>query len=180
MLTQNICGFSQLHNCSFWFAYNKIELQRIIIIILPSFENIAGVLQRLRGCKINSSGEFPFDKWGVDGKDFLNFDPETLTWTSLSYKANHLATEWNSRYGLNDAYRKFSQTLCNTIHILKQVEAATDDTETGKFHQYVNMQYKGVCVCCFSLPLHGKSVRKREDTVGLIQAVFVQYMEGQP
>lgn len=157
MLTQNICGFSQLNNYSFWFAHNKVELQRIILL---SFENIAGVLQRLRGCKINISGEFPFDKWGADGKDFLNFDLETLTWISLSYKANHLAKEWNSRYGLNYAYRKFSQTLCNTIHILKQVEAATDDTETGKFHQYENMQYKGVCICCFSLPLQGIRCKK--------------------
>lgn len=89
------------------------------------------VLQRRQGCIINSLGAFSFDKWGVNGEDFLNFDPKTLKWTALSDKANHLATDLNGMNIMNHAYRHFDQILHNTMFKVKKAARSCDDPQTG-------------------------------------------------
>ncbi|XP_076119173.1 zinc-alpha-2-glycoprotein-like [Alosa pseudoharengus] len=104
----------------------------------PWFEKIdetitvtAGVVQRRRGCITNRSGVF--DKWAVDGEEFLTFDPQTLKWTPQTDEASHLATEWNTQDLRNRAYKSFGQNLCSKVHILKKEQAArpSDDAHTG-------------------------------------------------
>ncbi|KAL2080848.1 hypothetical protein ACEWY4_022701 [Coilia grayii] len=90
---------SQFHEHLAWFR--RIE------------KNIpAGILQRRHGCMTNSSGVSMFDEWGVNGEDFLTFDPETLTWTAVSDLAITMAVEWNKLDIRNHVYSNFGQSVC--------------------------------------------------------------------
>ncbi|KAL2080850.1 hypothetical protein ACEWY4_022703 [Coilia grayii] len=72
----------------------------------------AEVLQRRRGCMTNSSGVSAFDEWGVNGEDFLTFDPQTMKWTALSNMATTVAAEWNKLDIRNGVYSTFGQSVC--------------------------------------------------------------------
>lgn len=109
------------------------------------------LLQRRRGCITNSSKVFAIDKWGVNGEDFLSFDPQTLKWTALSDKANSLAKDWNTQTVMNGAYRHFSQMLCNNSKIFKQVARTNNDAQTGKCQPSESCFKVTVCLCLLSL-----------------------------
>ncbi|XP_048094511.1 hereditary hemochromatosis protein homolog isoform X3 [Alosa alosa] len=105
-----------------------------------SFEKIkqtitvsADILQRCQGCISNSTGKFVFEKWGVNGEDFLTFDPDALKWTAQIDEANPLATEWDGEYHMNHAYKYFGNSLCDKAHILKMKQAGrpSDGAHTG-------------------------------------------------
>ncbi|XP_076118627.1 major histocompatibility complex class I-related protein 1-like [Alosa pseudoharengus] len=78
----------------------------------------ADILQRRCGCIINSSGVFSFDEWGVNGEDFLTFDPQTLKWTALSYLAMPVALAWSFQDIMNRINSNFSLILCKTHNTL--------------------------------------------------------------
>ncbi|XP_062391256.1 class I histocompatibility antigen, Non-RT1.A alpha-1 chain-like [Sardina pilchardus] len=86
----------------------------------------AEILQRRRGCMVNSSGLFPFDQWGVNGEAFLTFDLHTLTWTPQTEHAASAAVEWNQldlkNQIRNHVYGDFCQTACRTSHSLAKRE----------------------------------------------------------
>ncbi|XP_076119164.1 BOLA class I histocompatibility antigen, alpha chain BL3-6-like isoform X1 [Alosa pseudoharengus] len=87
----------------------------------------ADILQRHRGCIINSSGKFVFDKWGVNGEDFLTFDPNALKWTAQTDEANPLASEWDGEHLRNNAYKIMLTRMLN----MKLLARPSDDAHTG-------------------------------------------------
>ncbi|XP_062389518.1 class I histocompatibility antigen, F10 alpha chain-like [Sardina pilchardus] len=92
----------------------------------------ADILQRRRGCLINSLGKSSFDKWGVNGEDFLTFDPHALKWTAQTDEANALATRWDGEHFMNNAYKDFANKLCSKTHNLMELAARpSDDAHTG-------------------------------------------------
>ncbi|XP_076120621.1 HLA class II histocompatibility antigen, DR beta 3 chain-like [Alosa pseudoharengus] len=93
--------------------YEHMDMRREINNMITQ---TADILQRSRGCTINSSGVFPFDKWVVNGKDFLTFDPRTLKWTALSFLAKPVAEEWNRKSFRNHIYGEFGQKECVKTH----------------------------------------------------------------
>ncbi|XP_041927058.1 class I histocompatibility antigen, F10 alpha chain-like [Alosa sapidissima] len=99
-----------------------------------SFEKIkqtitasADILQRRQGCVINSS----LDEWGVNGEDFLTFDPDALKWTAHTDEANPLASEWDGKRIMNNDYKAFGNNLCRKKMKMKQAGRATNGAHTG-------------------------------------------------
>lgn len=87
------------------------------------------VLQRYHRC-VNSSEVF--DKWVVNKKDFLSFDPLTLTWTTISDQAAPLVVEWSKLNTRNCIYRDFGLGLCKTAYNLTQAAQMSEVAQTGK------------------------------------------------
>ncbi|XP_062391252.1 hereditary hemochromatosis protein homolog isoform X1 [Sardina pilchardus] len=105
-----------------------------------SFEKIkqtitvsAEILQRRRGCSVSRSGKSSFDEWGVNGEDFLTFDPNALKWTAQTDEAELIAAEWDGHCYMNYAYKAFSNKLYAVLPILKRKVPArlSDDAHTG-------------------------------------------------
>ena len=83
---------------------------------------------------INSSGVSAFDEWGVNGEDFLTFEPQTLKWTPLSDLATPVAVEWNKHDIRNHVYGDFGQILCPETHNTLKLKRATwinESAQTG-------------------------------------------------
>ncbi|KAL2080846.1 hypothetical protein ACEWY4_022699 [Coilia grayii] len=108
------------------------------------------VLQRRRGCIKNSSGVSAFDEWGVNGEDFLTFDPQTVKWTALSDRAIALAVEWNNLDIRNYVYRNFGQSVCpETYHTLRMSRAAWINN-TGQTDMELHIFVKPILENAFS------------------------------
>ncbi|XP_076120225.1 class I histocompatibility antigen, F10 alpha chain-like isoform X2 [Alosa pseudoharengus] len=106
------------------------------------------ILQRRRGCKVNGSETFVFDKWGVNGEDFLTFDPKTLRWTPHSDLAVPVAEMWNQENNRNNVrnhvYGVFLQDKCWD---------ALNKTARGRMAQ--SESHKGLEVYMFAKPRQG-------------------------
>ncbi|XP_041927042.1 hereditary hemochromatosis protein homolog [Alosa sapidissima] len=151
-----------------------------------SFEKIkqtitvsADIFQRRRGCIINSSERFAFDKWGVNGEDFLTFDPDALKWTAQSDEANPLASEWDGEYHMNNAYKDFGNILYYLVPILKMHLPArpSDDAHAGMelhiFGKHIpggTVSYLQCLVADYSLS--GVSSQLTKDGVPLDHGVY--------
>ncbi|XP_062389521.1 class I histocompatibility antigen, F10 alpha chain-like isoform X2 [Sardina pilchardus] len=124
-------------------------------------------LQRRRGCLISSSGKSSFDEWGVNGEDFLTFDPSALKWTAQTDEADPLATEWDAEYRMNNAYKAFGNMLCSKALILKMELAArpSDDAHTG------------VELLIFSKPIPGGTYLQCHVTGSSLSRVSIQLTE---
>ena len=85
---------------------------------------------------INSSGISAFDEWGVNGEDFLTFEPKTLKWTPLSDRATALAAKWNKHYIRNRVFGDFLHHICPKTHDALKLRRATwinESAQTGNF-----------------------------------------------
>ena len=85
---------------------------------------------------INSSGVFAFDEWGVNGEDFLTFEPKTLKWTPLSDLATALAAKWNRHDIRNRVFGDFLHHICPKAHDTLKLKRATwinETAQTGNF-----------------------------------------------
>ncbi|KAG5282945.1 hypothetical protein AALO_G00036500 [Alosa alosa] len=151
-----------------------------------SFEKIkqtitvsADILQRHRGCIINSSGKSSFDKWGVNGEDFLTFDPNALKWTAQSDVGNPLATEWDGEYHMNNAYKDFGNILHSVLLMLKMKLPArpSDDAHTGMELHIFGEPILGRTVSYLQchvtgISLSGVSIQLTKDGVHLDHGVY--------
>ena len=83
---------------------------------------------------INSSGISAFDEWGVNGEDFLTFEPKTLKWTPLSDLATPVAVEWNKQDIRNHVFGDFLHQVCPKAHDalkLKRAPWINESAQTG-------------------------------------------------
>ncbi|XP_062391200.1 hereditary hemochromatosis protein homolog [Sardina pilchardus] len=146
-----------------------------------SFEKIkqtitvsAVILQRRRGCLISSSGK-SFDEWGVNGEDFLTFDPSALKWTAQTDEANPLAAEWDGELFMNNAYKAFGNSLYFVLE--KKLPARpSDDAHTGvELHTIVDAiagQTVSYLQCHVTgISLSGVSIQLTKDGVPLDHGV---------
>lgn len=102
------------------------------------------VLQRRRGCSINSS----FDQWAVNGEDFLTFDAETIHWTPKSDLAVPVAEEWDRQSARSYDYADFIQNVCvkskNEFNVIRdnvKREKSADSKLQIKFNDYYYYYY---------------------------------------
>ncbi|XP_062391260.1 class I histocompatibility antigen, F10 alpha chain-like [Sardina pilchardus] len=109
------------------------------------------ILQRRRGCQVNGSDIFVFDKWAVDGDDFLTFDPKTLRWIPQSDLAVPVAQEWNQETDWNNVrnyvYGVFLQDKCWD---------ALNKTAKGRTHSGSD-SHEGLEVYMFAKPIRGST-----------------------
>ncbi|KAL2080854.1 hypothetical protein ACEWY4_022707 [Coilia grayii] len=113
--------------CRGQFYQHSSWLQQISTLI----NNTAEVLQRRRGCT-NGSGISSFDKWGINGEDFLTFDPQTRRWSPDTELAGPVAQEWNQHPFRNHVHRSRIRAVCQDDQSLfKQKRAVKTVRDTG-------------------------------------------------
>ncbi|KAL2080849.1 hypothetical protein ACEWY4_022702 [Coilia grayii] len=149
------------------------------LLICAPLSHGSDVLQRRRGCNTNSSAVSAFDEWGVNGEDFLTFDPQTLKWTALSDRAIALAAEWNKLDIRNHVFRNFGQNVCpETYHTLRISKAAWVNN-TGQTDMELHVFVKPVpenafsCIRCHvtGSDLSGVRIQLTKDGVPLDSGV---------
>ncbi|XP_028848243.1 uncharacterized protein LOC114797441 isoform X2 [Denticeps clupeoides] len=98
--------------------------------IMKIITDTAGFVQRCRGCTGNRSEVTSFDKWRLNGDDFLTFNTTTQTWEPDSELAAPVASNWNQNSYWNLVDGEFSQNWCRKIlHVFVEKKAA------GRKHQ---------------------------------------------
>ncbi|XP_076119172.1 uncharacterized protein LOC143100113 isoform X2 [Alosa pseudoharengus] len=102
--------------------------------INQTIDGTTEILQRRSGCKANGSGVFAFDKWAVNGEDFLTVNHEALRWIPASELAVSVALEWNKQDVSNIirklAYRDFGQSVCEKSQKFKhQIQTWSKKTD---------------------------------------------------
>ncbi|XP_028847082.1 uncharacterized protein LOC114796764 [Denticeps clupeoides] len=112
--------------CSYQYREQVTRVEEIMKIITDT----AGFVQRRRGCTGNRSEVTSFDKWRLNGDDFLTFNTTTQTWEPDSELAAPVASNWNQNSSWNLVDGEFSQNWCRKIlHVFVEKKAA------GRKHQ---------------------------------------------
>ncbi|KAL2080840.1 hypothetical protein ACEWY4_022693 [Coilia grayii] len=76
----------------------------------------AEILQTRHGVLANHSGVFAFAHWGVNGEDFLTFDPPRLEWQPDSNMATSLARSWNKHKMRNQHFENSVLNVCKSLY----------------------------------------------------------------
>ncbi|XP_058864979.1 class I histocompatibility antigen, F10 alpha chain-like [Acipenser ruthenus] len=86
-----------------------------IRITMQRFNQTGGVhtLQRMYGCELDEDGtKRGFFQDGFDGKDFLSFDKDTLTWTAPVMQAVITKHKWDANRAGNQYWKGYLETEC--------------------------------------------------------------------
>uniref|UniRef100_A0ACB8EF92 Uncharacterized protein n=2 Tax=Sphaerodactylus townsendi TaxID=933632 RepID=A0ACB8EF92_9SAUR len=71
------------------------------------------ILQRMTSCELSNDGrKRGFYQFGYNGKDYLNFDKETLTWTAATGPALVTKMEWDAELANNQCMKDFLEEIC--------------------------------------------------------------------
>nr|QER90615.1 MHC class I alpha antigen [Acipenser dabryanus] len=84
-------------------------------ILTERFNQTGGVhtLQNMLGCELDDDGtKRGFDQYGFDGKDFLSFDKDTLTWTAPVMQAVITKNKWDADRAQNQYLKGYYETEC--------------------------------------------------------------------
>ncbi|XP_028848230.1 major histocompatibility complex class I-related gene protein-like isoform X2 [Denticeps clupeoides] len=140
--------------CSHQYQEQVTRFEEIMKIV-----NITtGLVQRHRGCTGNRSEVTSFDKWGLNGDDFLTFNTTTQTWEPDSELAAPVASNWNQNSDRNLVDGEFSQNWCRKIlHVFVEKKAAgRKHPETGFEVHILSKSVPGTpsrsLSCCVSGP----------------------------
>ncbi|XP_058864984.1 H-2 class I histocompatibility antigen, Q9 alpha chain-like [Acipenser ruthenus] len=86
-----------------------------IRIAMQRFNQTGGVhtLQRMYGCELDDDGtKRGFNQYGFDGKDFLSFDKDTLTWTAPVMQAVITKHKWDANRAGNQYWKGYLEGTC--------------------------------------------------------------------
>nr|XP_055075145.1 major histocompatibility complex class I-related gene protein-like [Misgurnus anguillicaudatus] len=89
----------------------KNEMQ----IIMDRFNHSEGVhtLQVMYGCELEDDGTTRgYYKFGYDGEDFINFDKNTLIWTSANPQAKIIKNKWNRDRAKAEHWKIYLENTC--------------------------------------------------------------------
>ncbi|XP_039174915.1 H-2 class I histocompatibility antigen, Q9 alpha chain-like isoform X2 [Crotalus tigris] len=69
--------------------------------------------QRVYGCELQGEeSKGGFDQFGYDGRTFLTFDKETLTWVAPQPQAQISQRKWDAVPGLNQGQKSYLEEIC--------------------------------------------------------------------
>ncbi|KAL7986527.1 hypothetical protein Chor_011693 [Crotalus horridus] len=69
--------------------------------------------QRVYGCELQGEeSKGGFDQFGYDGRTFLTFDKETLTWVAPVPQAQISQRKWDAVPGLNQGQKSYLEEIC--------------------------------------------------------------------
>ncbi|XP_060125735.1 major histocompatibility complex class I-related gene protein-like [Zootoca vivipara] len=70
-------------------------------------------LQLMYGCELSPDGHKEgYYRYGYDGRDFLTFDKETLTWTAADTEARVTERKWHPNLDQNQHYKRYLEEEC--------------------------------------------------------------------
>ncbi|XP_077779480.1 major histocompatibility complex class I-related protein 1-like [Podarcis muralis] len=70
-------------------------------------------LQWMYGCELSSDGrKGGYRQYGYDGRDFLAFDKETLTWTAAEMEAQVTKRRWDTELAANQRNKHYLEEIC--------------------------------------------------------------------
>ncbi|KAK6470096.1 H-2 class I histocompatibility antigen [Huso huso] len=84
-------------------------------IAMQRFNQTRGVhtVQNMYGCELDEDGtKRGFDQEGYDGKDFIIFDKDTLTWTAPVQQAVITKHKWDANRARNQGLKAYLETEC--------------------------------------------------------------------
>ncbi|XP_053158417.1 patr class I histocompatibility antigen, B-2 alpha chain-like isoform X2 [Hemicordylus capensis] len=70
-------------------------------------------LQNMYGCELSKDGHRGgYDQYSYDGRDFLSFDKETLTWTATDVPAQVTKRKWGAEFADNEYQKAYLEGAC--------------------------------------------------------------------
>uniref|UniRef100_H9GR57 Ig-like domain-containing protein n=1 Tax=Anolis carolinensis TaxID=28377 RepID=H9GR57_ANOCA len=70
-------------------------------------------LQQMYGCDLRKDGsKAGYRQYAYDGKDFISFDKETLTWTAADVEAQFTKRKWDAQYTRNQYLKAYLEEEC--------------------------------------------------------------------
>ncbi|XP_060541668.1 H-2 class I histocompatibility antigen, Q9 alpha chain-like [Pantherophis guttatus] len=70
-------------------------------------------LQKMYGCELRGDGsKGGFNQYGYEGKTFITFDKETLTWVASEPQAQITQRKWNAIPGEKETRRAYMEEIC--------------------------------------------------------------------
>ncbi|XP_067321443.1 major histocompatibility complex class I-related gene protein-like isoform X5 [Anolis sagrei] len=93
-----------------WYAQDyEQSFQDILETLAEDYNQSGGIhtLQLTYGCEMRKDGsKGGYWKYAYDGKDFISFDKETLTWTAANVSAQNFKKKWDAD-SLDNQHKKF-------------------------------------------------------------------------
>ncbi|XP_078244030.1 H-2 class I histocompatibility antigen, Q10 alpha chain-like [Pogona vitticeps] len=96
---------------------NNEEVYRVSLQNVRRYYNQSGgfhSLQWMYGCELKEDGSpgGGYDQDAYDGRDYLSFDKETLTWTAADSKAQITKEKWEKDPALAQRYKAYLEGIC--------------------------------------------------------------------
>lgn len=89
------------------------------------------IVQRRQGCTCAADGtKSAFEVWALNGKEFLTFNPKTLTWTSKSQFSLKIKKIWDKQLTRSHAFSAFLETFCPNM--IQQMSVKSVHVNTGE------------------------------------------------
>ncbi|XP_039220661.1 major histocompatibility complex class I-related gene protein-like [Crotalus tigris] len=71
------------------------------------------IWQKMYGCELREDGsKGGYDQYSYDGRDFLSFDKETLTWTATDHEAQLIKRAWEADLDRLQRNKLFLEEIC--------------------------------------------------------------------
>ncbi|XP_053148282.1 uncharacterized protein LOC128343362 isoform X2 [Hemicordylus capensis] len=97
--------------------------------------------QHMSGCHLSEGGQKGgYMRYGYDGRDFISFDKDTLTWTAVDAVAEKTKRKWDGMQTMTQDHKRFLEVTC--INWLQKYLAYGNETFLRKEIPVVRMARK--------------------------------------
>nr|XP_034963704.1 class I histocompatibility antigen, F10 alpha chain-like isoform X2 [Zootoca vivipara] len=94
---------------------NELVFRRNLQTLWNRYNQSGGIhsYQRMYGCELSSDGrKGGHEQYSYDGRDFLAFDKETLTWTAADMGAQVTKRKWDAHSAWNQYMKAYLEETC--------------------------------------------------------------------
>nr|ACD54833.1 MHC class I antigen [Conolophus subcristatus] len=96
--------------------WNAEQVFRVDLVNVPKYYNQSGglhILQLMYGCELRKDGsKGGYGQYAYDGRDYISFDKETLTWTAADGPAQITKRKWDPNSALNQQWKAYLEAEC--------------------------------------------------------------------
>ncbi|XP_042307807.1 major histocompatibility complex class I-related gene protein-like [Sceloporus undulatus] len=89
---------------------------RAVLVDVPKYYNQTGgfhTWQNMFGCELRKDGSTgAFDQYAYDGKDYISFDKDTLTWTAIDLPALITKRKWDPNTAFKQRVKVYLEEIC--------------------------------------------------------------------
>ncbi|XP_062829010.1 class I histocompatibility antigen, F10 alpha chain isoform X3 [Anolis carolinensis] len=98
------------------FAWNAEQVFRVDLVNVARYYNQSGgahTLQRMYGCELRRDGsKGGYFQSAYDGRDYISFDKETLTYTAADVPAQNTKRKWEAEPGIAQRQKAYLEEEC--------------------------------------------------------------------